>query len=128
RSLYNGIRRNQRSHAEVHNFRRNIHRLEKGLSYQTRKDVFAEDYIQATIEQLRVGKTEQLFDVDTISWGEAVLTKYFNTVIPTPIVEEAQRLFCSLSPVNRHRDWVPYPSFTRDAVSVRYEDLYNLAV
>lgn len=128
RALYNGLRVNKRSVAELHSFRRNIHRLEKGLSYEVPKGIFAEDYISETVRQLNIGRTQNLFDSDTLDWAEAVLSKYFDTVEASSVVKKARAEFEALNTRNVHSTWVPYPSHTRGNLAVQYDDMYRIAL
>lgn len=71
--------------------RRNIHRLEKGLIMQPRRDIFAEDYILETvIEYKAVLNSVELAE---LKWATAVLTEYFSVVGSRPLIDEAKNLF-----------------------------------
>jgi nitroreductase len=63
--------------------RRNIHRLEKGLSSKKMKDVFGLGYIKQTVSNL-IGfvNDEELNKKysEDIEWGKQVITKYFYSV------------------------------------------------
>ena len=67
----------QEGAASSFQLRRNIHRLEKGLIMRPRRDIFATDYIGATVEAFL--KSEALPDHDRaeIAWASDVLALYF---------------------------------------------------
>jgi nitroreductase len=127
-ALYFGISMNQASKANLHNFRRNIHRLEKGLSYQTIKDVFAEDYILETINYLKEAKTKNTFDQNTVAWGEAVLELYFKTCKHTERIATAYQQYQNLNVNNCYPGWVPYSEHKRPKLEITYDSLYQLAL
>ncbi|MBX2841540.1 MAG: nitroreductase family protein [Flammeovirgaceae bacterium] len=125
RALYVGVQENQKSSSNMYNFRRNIHRLEKGLSYKDLKEVFAEDYIGETVEYLINGL--DVFDKGSISWGKAVLNLYFKNVTPTKTIEKAFIKFSNLDQ-NYDKSLVPYPSNLRVKSEVSYDDLMGLSL
>lgn len=75
--------------------RRNIHRLEKGLSMQPRRPCFALDYIQETVEVYSEYRAapEQTGSDPIVEWSTEVLEKYFETVTEHPIVNKAKAYF-----------------------------------
>lgn len=127
-ALYSGIELNRNSDANLFNFRRNIHRLEKGLSYQEIKNVFAEDYILETVNYLKASKKQGILDANTLAWGEAVLELYFKVCQHSDTVAAAYKIYQSLKPENSHPDWVPYTSQTRPDLTVQYDAYYQLAL
>lgn len=70
---------------KVAELRRNIHRIEKGLSARTRRRVFAINYINDT-----VGHLESVLPItkysDTTKWATGVLKAYFETVDTTKLM------------------------------------------
>ncbi len=127
-ALYWGIRLNQETKNNLYNFRRNIHRLEKGLSYSKVKSIFAEDYILETVAFLRADQKEKTFDKNTKNWGIAVLNLYFEICQHTEKIAEAYELFQKLELNNEHSDWIPYNSKDRPNLSIDYNDIHQLAV
>ncbi|MGV2826788.1 nitroreductase family protein [Myxosarcina sp. GI1(2024)] len=127
-ALYWGIKLNQEEKNNLHNFRRNIHRLEKGLSYPSIKNVFAEDYILETVVFLRENEKKATFDENTKSWGIAILNLYFEVCDHTEKISEAYNLFQTLSLRNKHSNWIPYKSKNRPELLINYRDLYQLAL
>lgn len=123
-SLKNGIANNHKSSDSLFNFRRNIHRIEKGLVYEEQRSVFAELYIQETVNILIAGKKSGALDNDTIRWGESVLQKYFTRIEHSAVTRKAGKAFLEvLTTPESDSDWYPYPSSSRPELSVSYEDL-----
>ncbi|MGX1957899.1 nitroreductase family protein [Serratia proteamaculans] len=60
--------------------RRNTHRLEKGLIMRPRRDVFAEAYIEETVDHYLVCQTVNSTDHNEMCWAKDVLSEYFSTV------------------------------------------------
>jgi nitroreductase len=85
----------------TYELRRNVHRLEKGLCTQGRRDVFALDYVgdmvTATerIVASRVATGREPLD-DTVGWAVDVLAQYFDVVGAEPRVEAARVRFAGL--------------------------------
>jgi nitroreductase len=127
-ALRNGIMLNTSREVVLFNLRRNIHRLEKGLSYSNVKEVFAEDYIEETVTYLELGKQTGQLDQDTVKWAEANLNLYFSTVKDTARIVAAQRRFAHIKNTDIEPHLVPYPSHQRPKSSISYEELLNLSV
>jgi len=127
-ALREGVSLNQSQKSNLYNFRRNIHRLEKGLSFKVLKPSFAEDYIGETVAYLKHGLAAGSFDRDSLLWGVAVLSKYFLTTRHTPLIESAYKVFSSLDLNNAEPLRVPYEEKLRPALNVSYEDLHSLAL
>lgn len=71
--------------------RRNIHRLEKGLIMQPRRDIFAEDYILETVVEYKA--VLQSIELAELKWATAVLVEYFAVVGSKPMIDKARLLF-----------------------------------
>jgi len=133
RDYYRNMARRRRSHTEL---RRNIHRLEKGISMQPRRPVFALDYLDETIEFYERAAADiadgasGAIDHDEMTWAYSVLADYFSIVdANNPVLVAAQARF-SATHVRFMPDQDssrPYPR--RDTVlsDVRYEALLALA-
>ena len=98
RDYYRNLRRARQSHVEL---RRNVHRLEKGLSMRPRRTVFAKDYIDETIDffERAVRAADQAvpgggIDDAELTWAHDVLVAYFEVVDHTdPVVAAAWTRF-----------------------------------
>lgn len=88
-------RANNENSARLFLLRRNIHRLEKGLSMRPRRARFALDYIQETVEVHDFLRKEAgCADTDPIlEWATDVLQEFFRTVESNAIIEKAKQQF-----------------------------------
>lgn len=114
--------------------RRNVHRLEKGLIMRPRRDVFAVDYIEETVDCFHqqcegAAAAEGVASSEELQWAEDVLARYFAVVDGHPSVDRARARYessrremsCSgagLAPYARNLDEAP---------GVGYEGLLGLA-
>lgn len=78
--------------------RRQIHRLEKGLSMKNRRKVFALDYIMNAVDNYKIlsEKPDTTGDVDesVLRWSANVLQLYFNvTDHENPVIKKARDIF-----------------------------------
>lgn len=128
KALYFGININKKTLANLYNFRRNIHRLEKGLSYENLKPIFAEDFIYETVLYLEHGKRNNTFDKHTIDWGKAVLELYFSKVKITPVIENAYNVYKTIRQSETITTLVPYLEKDRQTSDITYDQLYQLSL
>lgn len=132
RNYYRNLARRRRSHTEL---RRNVHRLEKGLSMQPRRPVFALDYLEETLdfyERAVAGHAEQPggIEVDELAWAHNVIEEYFaHATSDHPVVARARARFIATEQRFRPQDGQRRPFLRRDSVeaSVAYGDLLALA-
>ncbi|WP_088331576.1 nitroreductase family protein [Lacimicrobium sp. SS2-24] len=105
--------------------RRNTHRLEKGLIMQPRKPVFAEQYIQETVQAFaEIACSEQVCK-DELKWATDVLGAYFSTVTLTPKIEQAEVVFRNTGKVAQN-NFVPYKDAHRMRSEISTDDLKAL--
>lgn len=109
--------------------KRNIHRLEKGLSARTRKPVFGLQFISETVTCFVAcaGSDPALLQQPALAWAADVLQAYFaNVTAPSPIIDEARKQFYqSLPPDYSGHNKIPYQRGHRDS-PVSYEDFQRL--
>lgn len=113
--------------------RRNIHRLEKGLTMQPRKNIFAEDYIIETVQMYRVCIDHYINNNysfnDELLWASDVLKLYFESVQENDTINRAKKQFYNSIPVTpEEHHKIPYIRNSHELPSVSYGDLYKLAV
>lgn len=133
RDYYRNLGKFRRSHTEL---RRNIHRLEKGLLMQPRREIFALDYITETIEfyERAVDRCRgQLADIDLgeLEWAYGVLNEYFSVVNQDdPVIAACQARFSATQETFRtsitHK--IPYARAKSAQSDVAYDDLLALAM
>ena len=109
--------------------RRNIHRIEKGLIMQQRRDLFAEDYIIETVDAYKRILDEGVLDIGERKWVEDILTKYFSQIKETVRTRTAKMLFESLVKILPERSrYIPYEHNEILMGGVSYDQLKQLAV
>ena len=132
RSYYRNLGAARRTHVGL---RRNTHRLEKGLLMQPRRDVFARDYIEETVEfyaraAAGTGRDDAI-DAQELTWANNVLTEYFSVVRPgEPAIDRARARFESVAVpagVSTDAGFHPYPHSSITPSPISYEDLLTLA-
>lgn len=133
RDYYRNLGRRRRTHTEL---RRNVHRLEKGLSMRPRRPVFGLDYLEETIEFYEVAVAEPDVDDDRIdphelTWARDVIADYFAAVDRSnPIVARARARFEATPALPAEGHVARKPFLRRDGASssASYEDLLSLAM
>jgi len=133
RDYYRNLANRRRSHTEL---RRNIHRLEKGISMRPRRPVFALDYLLETIEFYEVAirdfGTEGAIAENELEWAFSVLREYFSLVDSTnPLVRQAEDRFKSTHArfnVSGKGNKRPFPRSETIPSDVEYDGLLALAM
>lgn len=131
RDYYRNLNKARRSRTEL---RRNVHRLEKGMLMQPRRDVFALDYLVETIEFYERAVAQVVCvdgaDDGEMVWAYGVLNAYFATVDRShPVVKGALDRFNGTLAAYRPDDdrRIPYARAHGAKSAARYEDLLSLA-
>lgn len=112
--------------------RRNIHRVEKGLTMRPRAALFAEEYILETVRAFEKALQISADDPVTIRWAHDVLTAYFCAVEAGPSIADAKRLFDELSanstnwPAVDGNAWSPKPRAKGVISGVTFDDFFRL--
>lgn len=107
--------------------RRNIHKLEKGLIMQPRRDVFAEGVIDETIKIYERAIKDGNLNTEEKKWFTDVLTKYFTVVKNTNTIIKAREKFeACVDQDNDNKKFIPYTFDTLPELSVNYEQLHKL--
>lgn len=73
--------------------RRNIHRLEKGLIMKPRRSIFAEGFIQETIDCYKNAIKSQELEVKEKKWATDVLDEYFNVIGSSEVIDKAKYMY-----------------------------------
>lgn len=130
RDYYRNQRRTRTTHVEL---RRNIHRLEKGMIMQPRRDVFARDYIAETIEFYeravdQCSTAPDSIDPGEVEWASDVLTMYFAMVAAgNDTIDAARRRFESLTAPGEPGSKVPYRKVDGPQSDITYDQMLTLA-
>lgn len=128
RNYYRNKKRQRLTRVEL---RRNIHRLEKGIIMMPRRDVFARDYIEETVEFYAHAVDQCVvapgtMDQSEIEWARDVLAEYFRVATGAhPIVDAARARFAALPSLGEPTGKVPYVK--RSLSDVTIEELEQLA-
>lgn len=129
RAYYRNLKKSRANHVEL---RRNIHRLEKGILMQPRREVFAKDYIEESVEfyahALSRPVDTPLLDTGEMQWAHDVLSNYFGIVSDSdPAVKRAREAFESLPPYESPGTIRPYPHGELPRTDISYEQMLALA-
>jgi nitroreductase len=129
RAYFGNLRRHRASHVEL---RRNVHRLEKGILMQPRREIFARDYIEETVEfyahARRRPDTTLNLDGGEMQWAHDVLTDYFSIVtVDDPIITRSRNAFAALPAVDSPGTVRPYAHGEISKSDIAYEQLLKLA-
>lgn len=106
--------------------RRNVHRLEKGLIMQPRREIFAEAYIGETVDcYLDALKSTELC-AEERKWATDVLSNYFRVVGNSNKIDVAKTKFEGHYSIDQESHSVPYPHKNLPGCPVDYEQLLTL--
>lgn len=104
--------------------RRNIHRIEKGLTSRNRRGSFALGFIGETVDEYLSRRNE--LDPVEANWCKDVLNEYFQNVDQTPKIEREQtRFLASLEEVYSNPDGSG-PSYKSSDASIVYSQFLSL--
>lgn len=111
--------------------RRNIHRLEKGLTMQPRRAVFGEGYIIETIEFFQICLAAECLSKEEVNWAHSVISEYFLAVSATEIIGRAtwayQELIDASSFITKdHHKKAPYIYSSFNQEKINFQDFKNL--
>lgn len=122
------------SSGSTHSLRRDIHRLEKGLSYNNIKANFGSLYLGRIVSQIicRYQQDPAYASTSEFEWGYSVLKRYFEIVeVSGDLRAEKNRFerFFAKEPNNiSNSDSYPKPSSARTPISVTYTQLKELSL
>lgn len=109
--------------------RRNIHRLEKGLIMQPRREVFGEDFIGETVKIYQRAIKLNNLNPEEKKWVTDVLVEYFNVVNDTQKILKARKVFNQvLNQSNDEQKYIPYPYDSLPKTDIHYEELKKLFI
>ena len=131
KNVYNGMQahnKQQEISPITFKLRRNLHRIEKGLSSNSPKGIFAESFIVETVKGLGALAKKEPNDMDTIKWGKDVLDLYYITVEESETIRTSFLLYQGIQfpQFTIDEKYVPYKSSKRVNSGVSYENFYSL--
>lgn len=105
RAVIAGMRRHEqlvRQGGELFELRRRVHMLEKGLAMRPRRDTFAVEYIEMTVDRFERVRANGALDTESEMWISDVLTQYFDATARSEdqAINESRRRFQSLGVAN----------------------------
>jgi len=118
--------------------RRNTHRLEKGLIMRPRRSLFAEGFIQETVDCYTKAVRSPLLDENEKKWATDVLDEYFAAVGSTEITDRARAIYqsartrlaetsqASKSRIKNKLAFKPYPYSDLPSNTISFDQLNNL--
>jgi nitroreductase len=116
---------------ERYRLRRNIHRIEKGLIADPRRNVFALSYIEDTVELLLQGVANdpnQVSDESELAWAAGVLSRYFKSTPDHPTIVRAKERFHKIPIIpDKYSDRSPYPRKAGHKPPLDFNSLLELA-
>lgn len=131
RDYYRNLRRARATHVEL---RRNVHRLEKGMSMRPRRDVFAKDFIGETLDfylralELSRAGDDSGIDPDELAWAHNVLEHYFEIVDPhDPVISRERARFAESDYEPGTNGKRPFARKHGTFSDINYEQLLDLA-
>ena len=130
-SVFSGIRAHRVSEDSVsgivYKLRRNIHRLEKGLIMDPRRDVFALDYIEETVEAYIQVSGSNCSDLSQMKWFQDVLQEYFSVTGSPAIIQACRARFNGLDRFElADEKSIPLQRSSYLKSEVSYEEFYTL--
>lgn len=110
--------------------RRSIHRIEKGILMKPRREVFAEDYIEKTVDTFI--KLKNISEsTETINWANDVLSEYFSITNykKSIVINSSRKKFFEEKINNRDKNKkIPYLRKPENRPNISIEEFKNLAV
>lgn len=108
--------------------RRNIHRIEKGLSMPERRSIFGEAFIIETVNLYISATKSENFSSDELNWAFDVLETYFSHVGNSKVIDFAREIY-EKSKINIDSDLtrVPYRREKTTKSKISYDELFGLA-
>ena len=114
--------------------RRNIHRLEKGLLMIPRREIFALDYIEETVNAYILhtphAQISSTSADEELLWAHDVLAEYFQVISYHPIIAKIEKNFRRTAPLNGTGDSkksLPYTRQLNQIPAVTYENFIELS-
>ena len=110
--------------------RRNIHRLEKGMIMQPRRERFAEGYITETVARFAQCRAANSLNAGEQQWAEHVLTHYFAMVSSSPVIAAARQEFESAIGTQDQQpiSSIPYSHQQIPRAEIGYDQFYQLCI
>ncbi|GAA4109725.1 hypothetical protein GCM10022393_06470 [Aquimarina addita] len=122
--------------ANIYTLIRNTHRIEKGLLMRPRRDIFALDYIEETVDAfLNIWDPSKLDEDKQYKWFFDVLNEYFQSSGRHPLIDElSERFFNKVSKymeiekemVQDSQKLIPYYRSLEENPIISFDSFYKL--
>ena len=109
--------------------RRNIHRLEKGLIMQPRRDIFAKAFIGETVDAFSLAVEQNALKGNESNWFNDVLRHYFEVVSSAPEIDLAKLKYekvCLDNKIVNEGGCIPYLRGDIPKIDISFEQLSML--
>jgi nitroreductase len=108
--------------------RRNIHRIEKGLIMQPRRNIFAEGFILETVRCYKRALSRNGYSRTELKWASDVLDEYFSVIGDAAIVRKAKLEYSQSINENKEdlKKFIPHALSECPNLDVTYTQLKNL--
>lgn len=106
--------------------RRNIHRLEKGLIMQPRRDVFGKAFIGETVDAFVLAVKQNALKESEGNWFNDVLSKYFEVVSSSLEIDSARKKYesvCQENKILNRAKSIPYARESIKETNISFEQL-----
>lgn len=106
--------------------RRNIHRLEKGLIMQPRRDVFGKAFIGETVDAFVLAVKQNALKESEGNWFNDVLSKYFEVVSSSLEIDSARKNYesvCQENKILNRAKSIPYARESIKETNISFEQL-----
>jgi nitroreductase len=113
--------------------RRNTHRLEKGLLMRPRRNIFAKDYIEETVDCYAkvvhgIEPQSEQCVCEELYWVHDVLKEFFAATVRDKVLDKARAVFASTRPLPiRQTQLVPYHRNLKDRPDISIDSFHELS-
>ena len=122
-AVIKGIAKKTRESNDKYLLRRNIHKLEKGLTMRPRRSIFAEGFITETYYEF---KKQTPFEDEQFEWYRDVLSDYFTATGSSPVIDPLREDFNKNYNENIGLS-KPFRRMDSEELKIKYDDLLSLA-
>lgn len=106
--------------------RRNIHRLEKGLIMQPRRDIFGKAFIGETVDAFILAVNQNVLKESEKNWFNDVLDEYFKVVSSSFEIDSARAKYkkiCQDNKISSKAKSIPYAQDDIEKTDISFEQL-----
>lgn len=109
--------------------RRSIHRIEKGIIMRPRREVFAESYIESTVDNyIKLKNSKE--NSSSLNWAHDVLINYFDVVNSDKslkVSRSKEKFLNSLNTKEKYLELIPYKRNIKTKPNISIDELKELS-